>query len=100
MYVQGINIFICSMYTVAGNLFIINSVNLDPTKIIILDRYMQARTLKPIYKIHLSLFFLNINVPIIAVNKNDWNANPESLVIYKICSHPPQHTASSIRPSV
>lgn len=57
MYVQGMNIFICSMYTVDSNLFIINSVNLDPTKIIILDRYMQARTLKPIYKIHLSLFF-------------------------------------------
>lgn len=52
------------MYTVDGNLFIINSVNLDPTKIIILDRYMQARTLKTIYKIHLSLIFLNINVAI------------------------------------
>lgn len=88
------------MYTVDGNLFIINSVNLDPTKIIILERYMQARTLKPIYKIHLSIYFLHINVAIIAVSKNDWNANPESPVIYKICSHPLQHTASSIRPSM
>lgn len=46
------------MYTVDGNLFIINRVNLDATKIIILDRYMQARTLKPIYKIHLYRFFV------------------------------------------
>lgn len=69
------------MYTVDGNLFIINSVNLDPTKIIILDRYMQARTLMPIYKIHLSLYFFKYKCCYLAVSKNDWNANPESPVI-------------------
>lgn len=44
------------MYTVDGGLFVINRVNLDSTKIIILDRHMQAGTLKPIYKIHLYRF--------------------------------------------
>lgn len=52
------------MYTVNGNLVIINSrFNLDTTKIIILDGHMQTGTLKPIYKTYFFLL-LNINVAI------------------------------------
>lgn len=35
---------------------------------------------------------------LLSCRQNDWNANPESPVTYKIFLHPLQYTVSSIRP--